>query len=105
MTLFFLALAAFAPSAQANFWGFEDYTQQDWIELESIHIQERVDAGKELRAKVKAFARKNGGLKEMEEWSEDSLQNAPTNIDFTTHSGLDCLAATYWEEIKCVKLQ
>jgi hypothetical protein len=101
MILLSLMLATFA---QANFWDFEDYTERDWAALESLYIEQRVESGKELRAKVRAFARKNGGLKEMEEWSEDGLQNAPTNIDFSTHSGLDCLAATYWDEIKCIKL-
>ena len=102
MILFTLILTTLA---HANLWDFEDYTEQDWAALESTYIQQRVEAGNDLRAKVRTFARKNGGLKEMVEWSEDNLQNAPTNIDFTTLSGLDCLAATYWQEIKCVKLQ
>jgi hypothetical protein len=99
------ALLALLLSPSAHAWNFEDLTEQDFNQMESVYIQQRVDDANELRTKVRAFARKNGGLKEMEEWSEDNLRNAPTNIDFTTHSGLDCLAATYWAEIKCVKLQ
>ncbi len=102
MILLTLLLTTFA---HANFWGFEDYTAQDWAALESTYIQQRVDDATKLREKVRAFARKNGGLKESQEWAEDGMENAPTNIDFSTHGGLDCLAATYWPDIRCVKVQ
>lgn len=100
-----LALLLSTNPAQANSFNFEEYTEQDIVAIESIYTQQRIHEASALRAKVRAFAEKNGGIKEIQESSEDNLQNAPTNIDFTTNNGLNCLAATYWADIKCIKLK
>lgn len=100
-----LALLISASPAHADLPNFEEFTEQDVIKMESIHLQQRINDARELRAKVLAFANKNGGIKKIQEFSEDNLQNAPTNIDFTTNNGLNCLAATYWAQFKCINLE
>lgn len=96
-----LTALVFSTLVSANFWGFEDYTDQDWAALENSYLQQRADSARALRTRVKKFAARRGGIVAIQEWAVDGVDRPITDIQFETGTKESCMASISKAEIVC----